>query len=33
MIDREEQREARAYAAKQLRAAGVALSDDEVAAI
>ena len=33
MVGPEEQREARAYAAQQLRAAGVALSADEVAAI
>ncbi len=33
MVGPEEQREARAYAAEQLRAAGVVLSADEVAAI
>ena len=33
MVGPEEQREARAYAAERLRAAGVALSDEEAAAI
>jgi D-lyxose ketol-isomerase len=33
VVSPEEQREARAYAAQRLRAAGVALSDDEAAAI
>jgi D-lyxose ketol-isomerase len=33
VIAREEQREARAYAAERLRAAGVVLTDEEVAAI